>query len=229
MNKFYREIALLIVVLFTTLVLGQESRKVVAIVDTGLPYNTAIIPYLCKGLQLDITNRGIQDYSGHGTNVMGIVAKGIDPKTHCISMVKWWHVLEEPKNSVQLDEDVSKYMKYLISIKPTLVNMSLSGKGFSAPEFNGIKTLLAMGAKVVVSAGNNGQDLSSKCDIYPACYAFKNPNYFVAGTFDAFSNKNGPVTNILQGVEQCGIFGLCLTGTSQAAANLSARLLQGEK
>ena len=227
MRHFYRELLLLFLVVISVQIFSQETRKVVAVVDTGLPYNRAILPYLCKGLQYDVTEHGIQDYNGHGTNVLGLVAKGINPKTHCLSMIKWWHTAEETNlNKHLVDSRIKSYMNILSKIQPVLINMSLSGSGYSVPEYEGLKSLLSKGIKAVVAAGNTGSYLTTSCTSYPACYAFKDKNFYVVGTSDSFSNFGGPVTDILPGSDQCGIFGLCMSGTSQATGNKSAELLK---
>lgn len=226
MSKYYRELFLLLVIALAGQVFG-ETRKIVAVVDTGLPYNRSILPYLCKGLQYDITNKGIQDANGHGTNIIGLIAKNLNTKTHCISMIKWWHSADENVPSDLLNARIADYYKLLLQLKPTLVNLSLSGKGFIALEYNGIKALLSQGTKVVVSAGNDKQNLSIRCLSYPACYPIKHKHFYVVGATDSdFANYGGPITDILPGRAQRGIFGITLTGTSQSCANKSAELLR---
>jgi hypothetical protein len=226
MQTFTRELLLLLVLAIAGQALG-ETRKVVAVVDTGLPYNSKTIPYLCKGLQYDLTEKGIQDIEGHGTNVMGIISSGLNPKTHCISMIKWWH---DGKDSSLFAPRIISLMKLLPTLNPVLVNMSFGGELYMPEEANGIKLLLAKGVRIVVSAGNDKQNLSIKCDKFPACYPIKNKNFYVVGASNvAQANYGGPITDYLPAKNLCGIFGVCMSGTSQAAASKSAQLLQEMK
>jgi hypothetical protein len=227
LKHYLRELITLFIIAISCQTLSQETRKIVAVVDTGLPYNDSIIPYLCKGHQYDVTEKGIQDYHGHGTNILGLVARGINKNTHCLTMIKWWHNSDEPYSIIVSRTRIKAYSKLLIKLKPVLVNLSLSGWDYSKDELVMIKELLKNGAKVVVAAGNDREDLDASCGVYPACYDVKHKNYHIVGAIDTYhSNFKGPITDILPGLNQCGIFGLCMTGTSQAAGNLSAKLLR---
>lgn len=223
---FIRELAILVLLGFAIQTLGRETRKIVAVVDTGLPKDEAAKPYLCEK-QYDITGYGVEDRHGHGTNVVGLIAKTLNPKTHCITMIKWYHSNFEYNNDKTHLSRTAKYMQILKKLNPVIVNMSLEGAGYDAVEYEGIKALLKSGSKVIVAAGNDGMNLSESCTVYPACYALNNKNYHVVGSMDFFrSNYRGPITNIMPGANQCGIFGYCLTGTSQATANYTASLLK---
>ena len=227
MNRFYREFIVLLLVATGVSVLSAETRKVVAVVDTGLPYNNKIIPYLCKDLQFDVTGYGIEDYHGHGTNIIGLIAKTLNPKTHCISMIKWYHTANDKVSSKVLNERVVKFSEILIKAHPSIVNLSLDGDNFVQEELNAYKLLLSRGTHIVVAAGNSGKNLDTSCDTYPACYGILNRRFHVVGALGAkYSNFGGPITEVLPGSYQCGMFGTCMSGTSQAAANLSAKLVE---
>jgi subtilisin family serine protease len=223
-NKYIKEILILLLVIISTQVLS-ETRKIVAVVDTGLPSDSKIMPYLCKGLQFDVTDKGLEDVHGHGTNVVGIIAQNLNPKTHCISMIKWWHTAGEATWQVS-ERRIINYTKLLLKIKPSIVNLSLSGNLYSQAEYVGIKLLLLSGTKVVVAAGNDGKDLSLTCDSYPACYKIYSKNFLVVGAANSkYSNFKGPVTNILPGTNLRGIIGAYMSGTSQAASAMTSKLL----
>jgi hypothetical protein len=230
LRLFYREFILLFIILFAVQVFSKETRKIVAVVDTGIPYNKDLLPYLCKGLQYDITGTGIMDNHGHGTNIIGLIAKGMNTKTHCIAMIKWWdsHLESVQYNAAHgYEARIKAYMKILVDLKPTIANLSLAGNYYSRSEYAGIKLLLINGTKVVVAAGNDRLDLSKQCDSFPACYRIYSKNFYVVGaTGTEQTNYGGPVTNMLPGASQCGIFGVCMTGTSQSCANQTAKLLQ---
>src|SRR6266853_3204718 len=216
-----REFLYLVLISFSIRTLSDETRKVVAIVDTGLPSDSRITPYLCKGKQVDLTGYGMEDVDGHGTNILGLIAPAINIKTHCLAMIKYWHRGEESDN----------FLDAALNLKPVIINLSLSGPSFIRSEKEGLLKLLAAGTKVVIAAGNDGLDLSKSCLAYPACYNFKDPNFYVVSSSDHSPNANfgGPVKLLAHGINQCGIFGTCMTGTSQATANATNWLLRQEK
>jgi subtilisin family serine protease len=229
--RFIKEFVILFIVAISIRVFSKETRKVIAVVDTGIPTSNSAKPYLCKDLQFDVTGYGVADVHGHGTNILGLIAKGVNTKTHCLAMIKWWHNVGA---AYPIREDglsrIQAYSKILKQINPVVVNMSIDGIGFSTEEFDAIKFLLGKGAVVVVSAGNSGQNLNLKCDSYPACYPIINKRFHIVGaTRAAYSNFGNMVTDFLPGTHQCGIFGLCMSGTSQSAANKTATLIKEMK
>jgi len=107
--------------------------------------------------------------------------------------------------------------------------MSVAGPGFNYQEYDTLYNLLQSGTKIIVAAGNNSLDLSFTCDVFPACYFNDEPNFFVVGAKDLkMSNKKGPVNVKRPGKDRCG-FGICMSGTSQAAAEFTADLISKEK
>jgi subtilisin family serine protease len=232
-KDFYREFLLLLLISFAFQCFGAEpveTRKVVAVVDTGLPvHNKKIQPYLCKGLQFDVTGQGIQDVNGHGTNILGIIASKMNNKTHCLAMIKWYHDDAENRSYAEThnyNTRVLEYMRILLKMNPSIVNMSLVDGSYSGAERLAMDVLLYNGAKIVVAAGNSAHNLSLSCYTYPACYEMHNKNFHVAAASDlALSNFKGPVTDYALGKNQCGMFGVCLSGSSQATANVTASLL----
>lgn len=225
--RFVKEFIVLILVAISIRTFSAETRKVVAVVDTGLPYNHELTPYLCKGLQFDVTQSGIEDHHGHGTNVLGLIAKTMNNKTHCLTMIKWWDSTRERPSLDTSRKRVEAYSNILFDIKPAYVNLSLSGFDYNPTEYHTFKDLLKGGTVIVTAAGNDSQNLNALCDVYPACYNIRNKNFHVVGALGAnYSNYGGPVTDLLPGFNQCGMFGICFSGTSQAAANETAQLLK---
>lgn len=219
-KPFIREFLILLLVAITIPVLSSEKRQVVAVIDTGIPANNIGKDFLCKDLQIDLTGQGIQDSNGHGTNILGIMAKGINPKTQCLAMIKWYH------NQNSRIITLASAAQEALTLNPVLVNMSISGYNFDADEFRAIRNLLEHSIPIVVAAGNDHSNLSNNCYVFPACYHFKTKLFHVVGAPDVYQGNYGnPITDISYGRDQCG-FGVCLTGTSQATANVSARLLK---
>jgi len=216
MKEYYKMLFWVALVLFAVSVFA-EDRKIVAIVDTG--YSPIYEKYLCQGYPLiDVTGTGPYDHHGHGTNVAGLILKGLNPKKHCLVFIK----LYDP-SAVDLK---LMYVEELVNIKPDYVNMSFEGNGYSVKEYRGLKYLADRGTKLIVAAGNEAIDLGKSCRIYPACHNIIN-NFYVVGTTDYYSNYGGPVKYKAQGTNQCA-GGPCLTGTSQATANFTANLLRSK-
>lgn len=202
-------------------VYSKETRKVIAVIDTGMPSTPSIKKYLCTDGHRDFTGIGIRDVHGHGTNIVGLIIKGMNPKTHCIVILKFYHD--------QTVNNVSAYSSYLWKLKPSMINMSLAGPEFNPLEYSVLKALTQAGTVVVVAAGNDRQDLSIDCNTYPACYKLGSKNFHVVGAPDlAASNYNGPVTDLDRGLYQCAL-NVCFSGSSQATANVTAKLLKDSK
>lgn len=230
MNRgLLREITLLITLLASFAAIGKETRKAVAIVDTGINSLLLNKPFMCKDMHADFTGMGIVDSHGHGTNIAGIIARKLNPKTHCLLIIKYWHTTTNPWGKYYLHEVHTSVLSYLKAVKPAVINFSSAGFGFSSLEFNTYGSLIDSGTKIVVAAGNSALNLDESCDTFPACYFFNEPNFYVVGASKTpLSNKNGPVNVIRPGNNVCG-FGKCMTGTSQAAAQFTADLISKGK
>jgi hypothetical protein len=209
---------------------SAETRKKVAIIDTGYDLSEEKLkPYACSEGSYDFTGKGIQDTHGHGTNIAWNVMKGLDPNKFCFVMLKFysefsWDNLEREcaALSVALKQHV------------VLLNASLNGNNPSLTETSLINKILRDGTVVVVSAGNDSIDLGARCVSFPAC-SIKDPNFHVAGALYQdgrranSSNYGDPVTDWALGIGVAGPKGTwhdTMSGTSQAAANVSNRLLK---
>ena len=195
---------------------ASETRIRIAIIDSGVDLKQAK-EYMCKTGNYDFTGYGLQDVYGHGTNIAGIFAKRINPKTHCLMIVKFFHTTAT---------GIESALEYIQQFKPKYVNLSLTGRFPSAIEEHAIHSLLNSGAVIAVAAGNEGQNLDQNCNSYPACYNIQDPKYIVVGSRGAMSsNYGGPVTAIDNGTSVEG-FGIVLDGTSQATANYLSKRIQ---
>jgi hypothetical protein len=206
----------------------SETRKVIAIVDTGMP-PPMINKYLCNMAHYDLTGTGIADHHGHGSNIAFIIANRMNIKTHCLLIIKWWDTEKTTKGADVLAKAVKDYSALLYSLRPAYVNLSLSGEVYISYEANVLKGLVASGSVVSVAAGNEGRNLDEACNSYPACYNIKAPNFHVVGarnqatgSVEYYSNRGRVVTDYESG-NAC-TFTQCFSGTSQATAQVTARL-----
>ncbi len=231
MNNFKRELILLLVVLFTVGVFAQETRERVVIMDTGLTFNADSLPYVCKDGHMDFSGSTLDDNVGHGTNVAGLVARGLDVHKQCITIIKYYDrdgKGQDPYNGQKPHDVLVAAWAYLLTLDAKWVNMSFVGEIYVKEEYSTIKTLLERGTKVVVAAGNETLDFAVKCERFPACYSFKSPNWYVVGAQDlSVSNFNGPVNVLQPGLSQRGHFGPMMSGSSQACANATAKIIKG--
>lgn len=212
-----------------------ESRKVIAVIDTGMPAKALINSYLCNIPHYDVTGYGIEDVHGHGTNIAGIIASKMNVQTHCLLIIKWWHSEETSGKATGTEnyKNVRRYVDVLGKVKPDYINLSLSGDAYMMYEANVFRSLLDRGTTIVAAAGNDGKDLDVRCDIYPACYRIRHSNFRIVGSRDKFmdrlhnfSNYGKVVTDYRHGVGVCG-FGVCISGTSQSTAVLTSDLISG--
>jgi subtilisin family serine protease len=211
---------LLVLFLYSCSVYGRsDHRDKVVVIDTGINRSEFNPRYKCADGDIDLTGEGIHDYIGHGTNVAGLISKHMDYNKECLIAIKafptglWnWHLVTALKLARQLE---AKF-----------VNMSYGGISTNFAEEKAISELLSSGADVMTSAGNNRLDLSKNCVCYPACYKFKSDHWHVVGATDLFeSNFNGPVNELAKGNNQC-YRKICMSGTSQACANVTGRIIE---
>lgn len=186
----------------------------VAVIDSGLE-KTHSIP-LCDN------QTKLSDANGHGTNISHAIHNQITNKT------KYCQVIYKV-----IDDKYVIFKPYIDALKKIserkdihIINISLSGKIYSAQEDYYIKKIVKQGKFVVVAAGNQGLNLSKKCNVYPSCIT--EPKMIVVGNIDkeskidSQSNYGGPVH-----MYEIGKFcykGECMSGTSQSAAILTGKL-----
>jgi subtilisin family serine protease len=224
-----------LLLLFNTIAIyAKETRQKIVVIDTG--YNRAHwsnlpVGTICENGMLDVTGTGPQDNHGHGTNIVGLIANGIDTKRFCIVSIKWYDTDFKVTLPI-LTGRIRSAIKLAEQQNPYLVNLSSSGSSFDSIEQMIISRMTYRGIKVVVSAGNDGFDLQQNCNIYPACYNANQLNYYVVGGVDKLnkifsrSNRSGPVRYYEDAINKCGE-GVCMSGTSQAAAVKSNKLIRG--
>ena len=201
----------------------SESRVKVAIVDTGLRSDPYLMSFICKVQPVDVTNTGIYDNYGHGTNITGTVLQGLDPNKVCFIPIKFFNGPED-KGSVWLDA-----LRAVKRLNVSYLNASLSGTGSIPGESELILGLLNDGVRIAVAAGNDGQNLDLNCNIFPGCLRIASPFFRVVGhTFKGIpvktSNYGKVVTDWSEGYSSYG--GIVMNGTSQATALLMNKWLK---
>lgn len=192
----------------------------VAVLDAGISPNINS-PKFCKDYFEDFTEEGLNDPSGHGTNVVGLIIETA-PKDadYCIKVYKAF-------SKKSMDSNYVEALKKIFKDGPDILNISAGGTTVIPEERALIKKMLDNGVIIVVAAGNERANLSSECIYFPACLdkriivVANGKNGIPAKS----SNINGPVSMMVDGQQKTG-FGITLSGTSQSTAIATGLILK---
>jgi subtilisin family serine protease len=207
-----------------------ETRHAIAVIDTGIDlHEPRLVSRLCKEPGQDFTGEGLQDINGHGTNIAWNVIKDVNPKKFCLMILKYYQ--SNANGMKNLMNEVSAF-EWAVSRHVYLINLSSSGDSPFSAETSAIMQALKQGVIVVVAAGNNGRDIGvAGQEAYPAC-SIKYMNFHVVGSLElngqhmTSSNYGTPVTDWALGRNVPGPDGWVMSGTSQATALVSNRILK---
>lgn len=218
--------ALLTLVIFPT-VFAQASKVKVAIVDTGLNiYDSRFQDILCPTGHKDFTGEGLVDVNGHGTHVLGILAKAAPSHNkYCVIILKYYAEAGAAKQNLEREDQA---FIYAAAQGVSIVNFSSAGPFYDEYERYLLSTL---NLKVVVAAGNTNEFYKN---YYPAAYSL--PNVYVVGNWDCTKGKKAPTSNYGEGLNwRCGTNikstlpngkeGL-MSGTSMAVPLYTAELIE---
>ena len=225
MKMFINTILLIILIIIAEHAYGEDNRIKIGIIDSGISFSQASGDYLCKGGRKSaIPFDSGSDRHGHGTNVFGLIAKQINPKTHCIISYKFWN---PGMLGFKADEAVYKALYIARKDGVKYVNMSLGGLIPSSQEYKQIYLGLREGITYTVAAGNKSNNLDITCNYFPACYKkdkFKdNKNFIVVGAKDVKTANYGKIIGAYEKGYKVGI--PVLTGTSQATATHTGKII----
>ena len=196
----------LFLLLFPCLV-NAKTLKIV-IIDSGLDNLTGV--KLC-GLDanMDFTSTGTKsEFNGHGNNITHIITDGLESYDYCIYHIK---VFTAAHNTVG---DTRAFAEAIL-LGADIINYSAGGADSNIYEEAIISLAAAKGIKIFVAAGNEGHNLNSSCDYFPACYNTK--GLVIVGNKHKTSNYGDKVTLIRNGVN-VKASGTVMTGSSQATA-----------
>ncbi|NJO48279.1 MAG: S8 family serine peptidase [Leptolyngbyaceae cyanobacterium RM2_2_4] len=211
----------------------------VAVIDTGFTVSQSTAgAKLCKYGHKDFTSLNEStstdktvtpvpvDNHGHGTNIAGVIQKFAGNANFCIVVLKYYDPKVVGNN---LDQTV-KAIRYATQIGVKYINYSGGGIEHSEAERAAVKSFLDKGGIFIAAAGNERSDLS-KLAYYPAMDDARvtvvgsvEPNGEVAG----YSNYGKQVTRWEYGTNQVG-FGMSMSGTSQAAAVATGKIIKEQE
>lgn len=196
-------------------------------VDTGVDISA---PDLRN--HVNISNWTKDDYidlHGHGTHIAGLILKDVCNEVELISCK---YFSETNTGEENLAKTIACFKQGLVQ-KVDIINYSAGGLKPYKDEYLVLKKLSDSGIKIIVAAGNNGEDLSI-FDYFPAQYPLQ--NIIVVGNMDKNKKRNVLSNYGLNGmVWEMGTevwsnlphnsFGY-MTGTSQATAKRTNRILK---
>lgn len=204
---------------------GQRTLRV-AVLDTGLNLNDPrFAGVLCESGHRDFTNTSIEDFDGHGTEVVGLIQEFAHNAHYCLIIVKYW---SQGTSSPRAYIDA---LNYLYKLKPDVVNISGGGKQPLSSEL--VVIISNPNTLFIVAAGNYNEPAER---FFPGAYGDRFSNVRTIGSLDgekkaSFSNygkflkwrqgKNIPVMQLFgnKGVE---------SGTSMSTAIYTGEYLNGK-
>lgn len=219
-----------------------KKPLVIAVVDTGFGYNgLGKDAKLCKFGHKDFTsNQELSndfdtkdpipvDHHKHGTNVAGIIQQyaDISNNNYCLVILKYTDPKEKEENNLL---NTVNAFRYAINIKADYINYSGGGTGYNPIEEVIVESFIKKGGKFIAAAGNENSDIDKiGKHYYPAYYSnvISVGNLSQSGNRVASSNY-GKSIKIWEVGENIKAYGLTMTGTSQATAVVTGKLVAKE-
>ncbi|CAM6003938.1 unnamed protein product [Sphagnum balticum] len=146
---------------------ADAKTLTIAVIDSGVDFS---LPSLCKFGHKSFATalpNPLADEVGHGTHVAGIIGANAGPGNYCIVSIKYYDAKATGKSNLA---NMVKAIQYAINIKVDFINISGGGPDSNEDERIAIMRALKKKIRVVVAAGNEGDDLDKKCNYFPACY-----------------------------------------------------------
>jgi hypothetical protein len=202
---------------------SEDSRIKIAIVDTGVDYETSKKPYMCENgnIIMDPSSLGF-DTNGHGSNIASAIGENIDSTKFCIISYQALNGETTPRSL--LVDRLKKIKDSVIERNVKYINMSIQGDGFDVEEYHLIKEIVKNISVLTISAGNHKFNLDSKCDEFPACYNAKlnSKKIHIVGAYDTTYSNYGKIVKY----SESGHW-KTMSGTSQASALHMAKVVMG--
>lgn len=192
-----------------------EKRKKIAVIDTGLQVTKEIKPYLCEDGHASFTRTPWDvDELMHGTNVVSLLTKDLDPKKFCIIIYKFYNKSDSGEQQVKA---VAGALRQAVADRVHYVNMSLYGAEEDPTEYFYLRKLVHRGVYIFVAAGNKKERICDVKKTYPACYALPRKYVRVIGNkCSGIQTKSNYGPRIDQWEYGCQVGTPKRTGTSQA-------------
>lgn len=214
--------------LLSAVALAKPVR--IGILDTGYIKDNYYKIHFCENAKpKNFTPGKMNENAEHGNNILHIITDGLPYNDYCVVLVKGLYTgYLSPWNFEDENLAFIKSYIYLLEAKVDVINLSLSGFGYIESERTFFKRLLSKGTKLVIAAGNNGLDLTTKCEVYPACTDARS---IVVGSMEVDGKHRSKFSNYgIKGMvweigERVYAGGFIMTGTSQATATRTHRIV----
>lgn len=202
----------------------------IGILDTGYIKDNYYKIHFCENAKpKNFTPGKMNENAEHGNNILHIITDGLSYNDYCIVLVKGLYTGYLSPWSFE-DENLAfiKSYIYLLDAKVDIINLSLSGFGYVDSERIFFRKFLGKGTKIVVAAGNNGLDLSIKCEVYPACTEVRS---IVVGSMEVDGKHRSKFSNygikgqVWEIGEKVYSGGYQMSGTSQATGKRTRRVV----
>ena len=209
-------------IVFLILLVGisvQAKPVKVVVIDTGLKTEYLNKANLCLSGHRSFADGTLNDTLGHGTNVVGLINKYAKNTDYCIVILKYTNSSKNPKNA----QNFIRALEYTKTLKPDIINLSTYGPGYIQKERQLILDFLNKDVTIVASAGNGGSNLDLNCNSYPACY---DRRIWTIGALGVSKTNTGSIVDAFFPGNLQTAFGITLSGTSQATAIFTGKMIQ---
>ena len=204
---------------------SAENRIKIAVIDTGIKKGEKIDPFLCKfGHKSFVEGEDVTDRHGHGTNVAGLISDNLDPKKHCLLILKYYKKGANGQTSLRRSNEA---IQYAIDFGVDYINYSNNGPEDNKGEFKMLMKAVTSGIKMAIAAGNeSNKQLDVRCDAFPACYRLNKFAVHVVSTVDLETSNQGEEIVTHKELGCGGVPRMC--GTSQATAIHMGKWVSGK-
>lgn len=179
---------------------------IVAVVDSGVDYTH---PDLAANMWHDSAGKVGYDFIhndadpmddlNHGTHVAGLIGAAADNGIGVSGVIGKHVKIMAVKVISNKDEGTLSGLvngiRYAADHGADVINLSLGGSDPATAESDAIRYAIAKGSVVVVAAGNDGIELTSSKNEYPAGYAPDLPGLITAGSVDSSSGGRSSFSN----------------------------------
>lgn len=222
---------LLLLLLFLPIISTAKTIKI-AVIDTGYFIKDNKSFKSCNNFKDDYnstTDMNMEDRIIHGQNVLHIITKDLENVDYCIVNVK---IITSKDTAKEPEFNIYGYelaLSYVVeTVRPDIINISMQGLAEDDLESYLLNIAIKNGTKVVVAAGNHYKNLDKKCNEFPAC---SNPKIITVGCIKENKKKcyftnYGKYVKVWEKGMNITAGGLTMSGTSQAAAVYTNRLIK---
>ncbi|MEQ1723374.1 MAG: S8 family serine peptidase [Pseudobdellovibrio sp.] len=186
---------------------GQLYKTRIAIIDSGLDLNNPdIIPQIARDENNNVLGynsteemSALSDSGFHGTHVAGLAAAGY--RNGKSGSGVWGRNVEimpirATNNGDTLRiSDVANGIIWATTRNADLINLSLGSEGDSTVLKNAISFAISNNVVVVVAAGNDGKQLGTELNQYPAMYTTQFQGLISVGSTDLVTNNLSTFSN----------------------------------